>query len=158
MGLRPTPDRIRETLFNWLQTSIGGAHCLDLFAGTGVLGFEAVSRGASCAVLVEQDPQLCRQLQENIDHFTADGITVVNANALDWLRQNKEHFDLIFLDPPFSQGLVEASCDLIRDTGCLSPNGMIYVEAERTLPLPSCLDIKKRGTAGQVMYLLAGLV
>lgn len=157
-GLRPTPDRIRETLFNWLQNDIAGAKCLDLYAGSGVLGFEAVSRGASSATLVEQDQKTCRQLEDNVVLLKADNIRVINAEALAWLKNNRESYDLIFLDPPFSESLIEKSCRLIRDTGCLNAKGMIYIETSRKQPLPSFLDIKKQGTAGQVMYLLADLV
>ena len=157
-SLRPTPDRIRETLFNWLQNDIAGAKCLDLYAGSGILGFEAVSRGAKSATLVEQNQETCRQLEDNITLLNVDNIRVINAEALAWLRSNRESYDLIFLDPPFSENLIEKSCQLIRDTGCLKATGLIYIETGRKQPLPSFLDIKKQGTAGQIMYLLASLV
>ena len=155
--LSPTPDRVRETLFNWLQPVIAGASCLDLFAGTGALGFEALSRGASRVVLVENDPRLAAQLAGNIRTLAADGAQLERGEALQWLKHNTETFDLVFLDPPFRQGLVEKCCELMRDMNCLRPQALIYVEAERGLTLPSSLAIKKQGMAGQVQYLLAGI-
>jgi len=155
--LRPTTDRIRETLFNWLQPVISGASCLDLFAGTGALGLEAISRGAGRVVLVENDPALVKQLAENIKALGTTEVRLECSEALGWLERNTTRFDLVFLDPPFGQGLIEKSCDLLRDKNCLCPQALLYVEAEKELQLPSYLNIKKQDSAGQVKYLLAGI-
>lgn len=153
--LRPTPDRVRETLFNWLQPVISGASCLDLFAGTGVLGFEAASRGAGSVVLIENDPVLARQIAENIKTLEATEVLLERNEALSWLKNNSTKFDLVFLDPPFGQGLIEKSCDLLRETNCLKTHAMIYIEAEPVLALPDYLTIIKQGKAGHVKFLLA---
>lgn len=153
-ALRPTPDRVRETLFNWLQNVIEGAHCLDLYAGTGALGLEAASRGAASVVLVEQDRVLADQLAENLNKLDAGEVTLERTEARHWLQHCTQKFDLVFLDPPFGQGLVEVSCGLLRDRDCLNHNALIYIEAEQSLQLPPWLHILKQGTAGQVKYLL----
>ena len=152
--LRPTPDRVRETLFNWLQQFIDGASCLDLYAGTGALGFEAASRGAEKVVLVENDPVLAKQVAENIKTLEASEVLLERSEALSWLKHNSAKFDLVFLDPPFGQGLIEKSCGLLRETNCLKPQALIYIEAEPELELPEYLTIKKQGKAGHVKYLL----
>ena len=157
-NLRPTPDRVRETLFNWLQNIIEGAKCLDLYAGTGALGFEAASRGAANVILIEQDRLLADQLAENINMLAATEVQLERADALSWLQRCTQQFDLVFLDPPFDQGLIEKSCNILRDKDCLGHKGMIYIEAERSLQLPSFLDIIKQGSAGHVKYVLAKLV
>ncbi len=154
-GLRPTPDRVRETLFNWLQQVIHGADCLDLYAGTGALGLEALSRGAARAVFVEQHPLLVKQLADNLELLRVDRARLENSEALSWLVRNPDRFDIVFLDPPFGEGLIAKSCKAIREAGCLKPGGLIYMEAERGLPWPVGLDIKKQGAAGQVQYALA---
>lgn len=156
--MRPTPDRARETLFNWLQNIIEGAHCLDLFAGTGALGLEAASRGAADVTLVEQDRTLANQITENIKTLGAVEARVECNSALFWLQNCTEKFDLVFLDPPFEQGLIEKSCDLLREKQCLRKNALIYIEAEQSLQLPSYLNIIKKSSAGQVKYMLAKLV
>ena len=158
-GLRPTPDRVRETLFNWLQPVIAGARCLDLYAGTGILGLEAVSRGAADAILVEQDSSLIAQIQRNVEMLDAGGeVYVEQAEALSWLRHNKNRFDLVFLDPPFGQGLIEKSTGLLKEKGCLQPHAMIYVESEPELQVPDGLRVIKQGKAGKVKFMLVELV
>ncbi len=154
-SLRPTPDRVRVTLFNWLQPVISGAYCLDLFAGTGVLGLEAASRGAASVVLVEQNKRLAEQLQQNIETLGATGVCIEQSDALAWLRHTRHKFDLVFLDPPYSQGLIEKSCTLLRKNKCLRSHALIYIEAEQDIQIPSYLKIKKQGVAGQVNYILA---
>ena len=137
---------------------IEGAHCLDLFAGTGALGLEAASRGAASVTLVESDYQLANQLAENINTLEASEVKLERASALSWLQRCTKKFDLVFLDPPFEQGLVEQSCDLLREKDCLNKKALIYVEAERSLQLPSSLKIIKEGNAGHVRYMLAELL
>jgi 16S rRNA (guanine966-N2)-methyltransferase len=155
-GLRPTPDRVRETLFNWLAPVIEGARCLDLFSGTGALCLEALSRGASGVVMVEQSKQVANQLRHNIATLAAaDRATVIEANAVDYLRGTPEPFDVIFLDPPFASDLIARGSELIDKHGWLKPGGFIYVEAPavmQPLPVPSHWTVLKGKQAGQVGY------
>lgn len=130
-GLRPTGDRVRETLFNWLQASIAGAHCLDLFAGTGALGLEALSRGAASAVLVERDRRLVEALREVSGEWPGgEKIEVVQADALRWLAGDTRRFDLVFIDPPFAEGLHHRVIEALADGGHLTPHARIYVEQD----------------------------
>lgn len=157
-GLRPTPDRVRETLFNWLQPVIEGAACLDLFAGTGALGLEALSRGAARSILVEQHHLLAKQIEDNLKLLEAQDARLARSDALRWLARNREKFDIVFLDPPFGEGLIDKSCTRLRETGCLKPGALVYMEAERGLAWPAGFEIKKQGLAGQVQYALASLI
>lgn len=126
--IRPTPDRVRETLFNWLINDISGAVCLDLFAGSGALGFEAISRGAEQAVLVEEDVQIAATLNEQKQQFKAHTIEIKNQSALDYLQNVSRQFDVIFLDPPFDSDLLDKAVPLIIDQQLLSENGRLYIE------------------------------
>lgn len=154
-GLRPTPDRVRETLFNWLAGSIGGARCLDLFAGTGALGFEALSRGARGAVMVEQNRELARRLQTNKAALAAASAEIFQAEALAWLGGPRDPFDIVFLDPPFHQDYVKKACALLVNRGHLAPSAYIYTETERGVasPAPGLIELKQ-ARAGQVEYRL----
>lgn len=155
-GLRPTPARVRETLFNWLQADIGHSRCLDLFAGSGALGFEAASRGARRVVQVESNPQSCRQLRVNVDRLKASQIEVKQADVLAYLAGCDEAFDLAFLDPPFGQGLIVQTCRLLCGA-VLAPHAKIYIEAERQFAwneMPSSWHLLKQKTAGDVAYAL----
>lgn len=157
-GLRPTPDRVRETLFNWLQTYIAGATCLDLFAGTGALCLEALSRGAARVVMVEKAAQAVAQLRQHVATLEAKNATVVLADAVDFLRQAPQAFDIIFLDPPFKSDLIARSAELVEAHGWIKPGGLIYVEAPsriKKLPLPATWNLIRSKTAGQVGYHLA---
>jgi 16S rRNA (guanine966-N2)-methyltransferase len=155
-GLRPTPDRVRETLFNWLQTSIVGARCLDLFAGSGALGLEALSRGAVYAVFVEQTPAVCRVLQQTIASLKATSNTrIMEMGAARFLRTPVEPFDIAFLDPPFGLNALPEYIPLIEAGGWLKPAGLLYLENEREsgLPeLPPHWELLKSKSAGQVGY------
>lgn len=154
-GLRPTPDRVRETLFNWLAGSIGGARCLDLFAGTGALGFEALSRGARCAVMVEENKQLVRRLQTSRAALAAASAEIFQAEALAWLGEPRDPFDIVFLDPPFHQDYVKKACALLVNRGHLAPSAYVYTETERGVPSPAPgLKELKQARAGQVEYRL----
>lgn len=156
-GLRPTPSRVRETLFNWLQADIAGSRCLDLFAGSGALGFEAASRGAKRVVQVESNPQTCRRLKENITQLGANQLEVVQMEVGQYLTQAREQFDLVFLDPPFAHNLLVPSCQLIDAHNYLAPFAKIYLEAERNLiltDLPSSWQLLKDKTAGDVGFYL----
>ncbi|OOZ42337.1 16S rRNA (guanine(966)-N(2))-methyltransferase RsmD [Solemya pervernicosa gill symbiont] len=157
-GLRPTPDRVRETLFNWLMPVLGGARCLDLYAGSGALGLEAASRGADRVVMVDRDHGVVRQLRHNIDTLKSDRVSVVQADALAYLERVEQPFDIVFLDPPFRQELVAECCQRLESGGWLTANAHIYLELERELgepQLPKGWSLLRSKVAGQVGYHLA---
>lgn len=134
-GLRPSGDRGRETLFNWLQTHVNGARCADLFAGTGALGFEAASRGAAQVWLIEKNRQAANALRESGQLLKAQQVQVVEGDALSWLdQQEPQSLDLVFVDPPFESGLVSSALEHIKSSGCLVPDGLVYLECSRTDP------------------------
>jgi 16S rRNA (guanine966-N2)-methyltransferase len=153
--LRPTPDRVRETLFNWLQPLITGAHCLDLFAGSGVLWFEALSRGADRVVMVESNPRLVSLLQQQGDLLQAQGAAIVCAGALEWLQGNNEKFDIVFLDPPFGEGWLDRALTALVKGGSLRKGSLVYLECEQGAGNTG-IDFKeiKQSRAGQVQYRL----
>jgi len=158
-GLRPTPDRVRETLFNWLAPVIEGARCLDLFAGTGALGLEALSRGASEAVLVDSHAEVSARLREHIRTLGADGAEVVQVEALSYLAAAPaQAFDVVFLDPPYQSGLLGPCCQALEAGGWLAPGAYIYLETDRANPLPALpasWELQRDKTAGDVAYHLA---
>ncbi|MFO8155000.1 MAG: 16S rRNA (guanine(966)-N(2))-methyltransferase RsmD [Thiohalospira sp.] len=127
-GLRPTPDRVRETLFNWLAPDLSGAHCLDLFAGSGVLGLEALSRGASGAVLVERAAPVAHSLREQVTRLEAEAVRVEQQDALRWLKGPAEPFDIVFLDPPFDADLWQPVAAALEAGGWLAADARIYAE------------------------------
>lgn len=151
-GLRPTPDRVRETLFNWLMPVSEGARCLDLFAGSGALGLEAASRGAAEVVLLERDRSVAGLLRQHVDRLDAGGVVQVHcADALDWLRRTPvRHFDVVFLDPPYDTGLLVPAWDLLRAGGWLSPLAWVYTEWPLDRPAPLALPPWRSARAGQV--------
>lgn len=160
-GLRPTPDRVRETLFNWLQGYLPGARCLDLFSGSGALGLEALSRGAASVTFVDQATEVVNHLRSNIHQLKAQNAEVVAASAVNWLdsRQPDEEirYDLVFMDPPFHKGLVEPVCEMLERRNLLREDAMIYIETERSLALdrlPASWRLHREKTAGQVTYRL----
>jgi 16S rRNA (guanine966-N2)-methyltransferase len=150
--LRPTPDRVRETLFNWLGQRLDGQSCLDLFAGSGALGFEAASRGASRVVMVESDRQVFDALEDYKRLLAAKQVELVFGDALDYLRKGKDQFDLVFLDPPFRQNALGSTLELLRDR--LAPGGRVYAEAPAPLEPQAPWRELKRSRAGQVSYQL----
>ena len=156
---RPTPARARETVFNWLAPRIEGAACLDLYAGSGALGFEALSRGAATVALVEADPGATAALRQNRDALRAAGAEIVRADALQWLRQGRHNpsgYDIVFLDPPFPSRLLARSCEALLDGGCLRAAAVIYTEAETEWAHPR-LRTMKTARAGRVRYGLHGV-
>lgn len=150
LGLRPTPDRVRQTLFNWLGQELHGKACLDLFSGSGALGFEAMSRGAKEVLLVEQNPAVHRALNENATLLKATQGKILRMDALQFLAQNTQRFDVIFLDPPYGQGWLEKLLPLIGRH--LAEDGVVYAEAEHVLSNLSGWSVFKHGKAGSVHY------
>ncbi len=130
--LRPTPDRTRETLFNWLVGRIDGTRCLDLFAGSGALGFEALSRGAAHCTFVERDPHAVRALHTNRERLAATDCSIVKAEALAYLRKATSKWDIVFLDPPFDAMLISDCLALLLSRSLLADDARIYVEHRRT--------------------------
>ena len=129
-GLRPSGDRCRETLFNWLQPFLHNAKCVDLFAGTGVLGLEAVSRGAACAVLVEKSRVAANSLRQSVEMLEAKDIAVIEADALSWLAQQApSSMDIVFVDPPFALNIAEKVMASLAQTQALRPGGLVYLES-----------------------------
>ena len=157
-GLRPTSERVRETLFNWLAPSIQGARCLDLFAGTGALGFEALSRGATSVVFVENSRRAAIAIEKSSRILDASGAIIHRGDADDYLRNAQPaSFDIIFLDPPFADDRLEALCGQIDEQRILAPGGRIYLEQDRAkpeTPLPDRWRILKDKAAGNVRYML----
>jgi len=152
-AIRPSPDRVRETLFNWLQQPIVGARCLDLFAGSGALGLEALSRGAAHVTFVDREPQIGRHLLQTLERLGSRDATVVVEDALRFLSRPAQPFDIVFLDPPFASGVLEQAGSRLQ--GWLTPGAYIYVEcpAERSLTtLPVQWLVQRTKRAGQVGY------
>jgi 16S rRNA (guanine966-N2)-methyltransferase len=152
-GLRPTPDRVRETLFNWLGQELDGQHCLDLFAGSGALGFEAASRGAARVVMIEQAPKVLAALQENAKMLqNPPEVEIVRRDALQYLASTNAKFDLIFIDPPFRKGWIARLAPLLP--GILNDEAAIYVEAEQKIESLGDWRTVRQGKAGEVHYQL----
>ena len=156
-GLRPTSERIRETLFNWLQSTIEGSRCLDLFAGSGALGLEALSRGAAEVVFVENSARAAAALQESVTALDARNTYIHKEDALHYLNSDPQPFDIVFLDPPFATDLIGDLCRLLDERGWLAEGARVYLEQDHEHPLPPLPDgwtILKHKTAGQVRYAL----
>ena len=148
--LRPTPDRVRETLFNWLGQDLTGRVCLDLFAGSGALGFEALSRGATRVVMVERDREACLVLKENAALLGAQGLTIECADALEFVARASARFDVIFLDPPFRRGVAAELWQRLPD--CLAAGGVVYLESASRFAVGPPFAVVKQGRAGNVHY------
>ncbi len=160
-GLRPTSERIRETLFNWLTPGMAGARCLDLFAGTGALGLEALSRGAASAVFVENSRIAIATLRRNIASLDASGAVIHAGAATDYIDASAaERFDIVFLDPPFADDNLAELCRLIDESELLAANANVYLEQDRARPEPDLPDgwtVLKSKVAGNVRYMLAAV-
>jgi 16S rRNA (guanine966-N2)-methyltransferase len=154
-GLRPTPDRVRETLFNWLTPVIEGSCCLDLFAGTGALGIEALSRGAAAVDFVESDARLATQLRANLLRLKQRG-SVNGFSANRFVESTEHRYDIIFIDPPFSENLWESSMAAIEMHSILSDEAWIYVEspADKSFVAPAAWQLHREGRAGAVRFAL----
>jgi 16S rRNA (guanine966-N2)-methyltransferase len=157
-AIRPTPDRVRETLFNWLQHDIAGRRCLDLFAGSGALGLEALSRGAAQVVFVDREHAVIEQLRATFALLGARGTGLEQRDALRFLEGDSRPFEIVFLDPPFNANLLPGVCTALETRGWLAPGALIYLEvpAHEALPeLPANWRLLKSGRAGEVGYHLA---
>ncbi len=157
-GVRPTPARTRETLFNWLSFHLAGSDCLDLFSGSGALGLETLSRGASHATLVDNNSALATALRDNLRLLGSESGTVVCANVDTYLSQRTRHpFDIVFMDPPFRQGWLTTLFPLLEAQGWVKPGGWVYVEHESEITAPAApasWRLHRQKTAGQVTYCL----
>lgn len=156
-GVRPTGDRIRETLFNWLMFDMKDTRCLDLFAGSGALGFEAASRGAREVVLVERHPKVAEQLRENAKLLNYSGFEIEKTDAEHYLASKPPPFDIVFLDPPFGDNCAEQLFNLLEQNNCLTDCALVYVEINVANSLPilnSCWSLLKEKETGQVRYAL----
>lgn len=154
-NLRPTPDRVRETLFNWLSSIVPGAVCLDAFAGSGALGFEALSRGASYVVMIDQSPLVVTLLKEELIVFKAKNAEVYQARLPGQLKRHEKSFDVVFLDPPYQENILLPCCFYLEEQGFLANDAYIYLEAHTALAeneLPPNWKIIKSKKAGQVAY------
>ncbi len=158
-ALRPTSERIRETLFNWLAPMTQGARCLDLFAGTGALGIEALSRGAARVVFIEQSATLAAGIRKALRELQATKAEVCERDAIDYLKNAKsEPFDIVFLDPPFDTELLGGACNLLQKYGWLTANAIVYLEQGKDsekAALPAGWTVSHEKVAGKVSYSLA---
>lgn len=153
--LRPTPDRVRETIFNWLADTIQGACCLDPYAGSGALGFEALSRGAAYVVMVDRSSDIVKLLEEELRLFKAENAEIYCANAPNQLKRPKKLFDIVFLDPPFQENILLPTCFYLEENLFLAPSAYIYMESGSIInpnELPPNWKLLKAKKAGQVAY------
>lgn len=158
-NLRPTTDRVRETVFNWLMHDIRNAHCLDAFAGSGGLGFEAFSRGAAKVIMIELAPIAYQNLQRIAIEFNSPKLSIINQDANTYLQRCTEQFDVIFLDPPFSQDHISHCITIIQNSSILTKNGLVYLESAEKISLdPNHWEEVKLKKAGQVFYGLYRLI
>lgn len=157
-GLRPTGDRIRETLFNWLAADIPGSRCLDLFSGSGALCFEALSRGATHCLALEKHPQAINCLSENKSLLDASGLTIANKDTLKYLQQRADKpFDIVFIDPPFDLNLITEVCTLVEQNGWVARDGAIYCELpaqQNGFAPPANWQVVRNKRASGVNYIL----
>ncbi|RFC35098.1 MAG: 16S rRNA (guanine966-N2)-methyltransferase [Candidatus Nitrotoga sp. SPKER] len=151
-GLRPTPDRVRETLFNWLGQNLNGKRCLDLFAGSGILGLEATSRGATEVIMIERNRTVFRTLQETIIKLTCSNVLLRCEDGLEFARQKNGLFDVIFLDPPFQRDYLPTLLPLLADK--LTQDGLVYVESGAVFEPDKTWQVVRRAKAGAVHYQL----
>ena len=151
-GLRPTPDRVRETLFNWLGQTLYGRTCLDLFAGSGALGFEAASRGADRVLMVERNRTVLHSLQDNVKKLGCANVFVQGQDGLEFALRDAHKYDVIFLDPPFQSGCLPKLLEILPQL--LNENGVVYIESGAAITVPSPWQMIKSGKAGQVHYQL----
>lgn len=157
VGLRPTPDRVRETLFNWLAPFMSGATCLDMFGGSGALSIEALSRGAAHVTLLENSADAIISINKMSAVLEIKNLTVIRTDSLAWLHNTPVSvFDIVFIDPPFHQQLVTPCCHLLETRGWLTPDTLIYIEYERdgSIEVPPNWRCHRIQQAGDVAYAL----
>ena len=154
-GLRPTSNRIRETLFNWLGQDLTGKKCLDAFAGSGALGFEAISLGAMSVTMIEKDSSICSLLKKNKEILKAYNLEIINADSTSYLKNCKDKFDVIFLDPPYASELLSTTLNIIKNN--LSQNGMVFIEY-KTQPELVAYEIIKSKKYGMVNFALLRVI
>ena len=156
-GLRPTTDRVKETVFNWLMNDVVDKNCLDCFAGSGSLGIEALSRGASSITMIEKDSQAARQITDNLSLLKAENAQVIKGDSLNYLSADQQQYGLVFIDPPFRKALAEPICQLLETNELLEPSALIYVEIESEMTNftpPINWQLLKEKAAGQVSFRL----
>jgi 16S rRNA (guanine966-N2)-methyltransferase len=159
-GLRPTPDRVRETLFNWLSAEIGGSRCLDLFSGSGALGLEALSRGAGYCMFIDSERIAITAIEQHLDKLACSTAETSQGDGLRWLQDTPipgQAFDIVFLDPPFQHKLLAPACKLLESRAWLTPSAHIYLEsgAREEIPVvPPGWTLKREKQAGEVRYQL----
>lgn len=158
-GLRPTLDRVRETLFNWLQFDIAGSRCLDLFTGSGALGLEALSRGADFVTMLDTNPNAIRSIQHNMQLLQCNQAEVLQQDAIEFITrlETMEPYEIVFLDPPFQQNLLKDCCQALESHQRIANHAYIYIEAEKQLELnqlPENWQLLKEKKAGQLKYYL----
>jgi 16S rRNA (guanine966-N2)-methyltransferase len=154
-GLRPSPDRVRETLFNWLGQTLHGRTCLDLFAGSGALGIEAASRGAELVTMIERNPAALHALRDNVNKLGCANVVVQGQDGLEFASLDTRRYDVIFLDPPFQSDYLPRLLEILQQR--LNENGVVYVESGTVITVPLPWRVIKSGKAGQVHYQLLGL-
>lgn len=157
-NLRPTPDRVRETLFNWLTPYIVGSECLDLYAGSGVLGFECLSRGAKSVVALEYDRECCEQIEKNKHLLQADDLQILHKNTMEWLQKPRFAADIVFVDPPYKQGVLAKNLQILEQNNWVHVGSLIYFEQDKPLDmaeLPENWALWRDSKAGKVYYFLA---
>ncbi len=153
--MRPTPDRVRETLFNWLGQTLYGRKCLDLFAGSGALGIEAASRGAAHVVMVEKNPLVFRALRDNVKKLVCDNVSLRYQDGLEFILRDESRYDVIFLDPPFQSDYLTKLLAILPQH--LAQDGLVYVESGSVIEISLPWYVVKSGRAGQVCYQLIGV-
>lgn len=151
-GLRPTPDRVRETLFNWLGQTLEGKDCLDLFAGAGALGFEAASREAKSVVMVERDERVFKALTASVNALKLQNVELIRGDALEYVARNRRKFHVVFLDPPYQSGLLAQVLPGMKE--CLAADGQVYAESGTPLEPGPEWTVWRQGKAGGVFYYL----
>lgn len=152
-GLRPTPDRVRETVFNWLMHDIRDARCLDAFAGSGALGFEAHSRGAADVLLLEQNPNVYSNLLKIASSFSSPNLIVRKTDTCKFLQQTNESFDIVFLDPPFAKNYLPLCLEILSNSTLLKLDGLLYIESPHEVEIdPTIWQQIKLKRAGQIIY------
>lgn len=154
--LRPTTNRIRETLFNWLSIYIKNARCLDCFSGSGALGIEAISRHAAFATLLEIEKTTVSKLKKTIKELNICNLEIVHTNTLYWLKNNGHPYDIVFIDPPYNQGLIEKTITLLDKNKWLKKNSLVYIEKEKkkSIKIPKNWTIYKKKNTSQIEYYL----